>query len=503
MRVLIGNLANRTSLGNGKERFLFGTGCRFSWSLIKNVEQRPRYAMLPLFMAYATALLENDGFDVQVLDGVPLNLTPRDFHERAKSLRPDLIVFEPCTATLPITLAAAKRLREATNARVILAGPHVSALPHEVLESQPAVDFVLVGEYEFTLLQVARLLRDRRAVPEMPGLALRNREGKVSGGKPSATIEPLGMLPFPARHLFPSNQENDLSVYHDGFCQHRPAIQMHSSRGCPFRCDFCLWAHTLYAGTGRYRAFEPQRVVDEMIHVRDRYGAREVYFDDDAFNLNKQHAMGVCAEIQRRGLKLPWSIMSDFRLLDAEMLSTLAGAGCIGIKFGIESLAPEVQRHMQKDVELAKIREVTAQAAKLGIKTHGTICVGLPGETAESFERSFEYCCQLDSDSIQFYLSTPFPGTPFYNQLRREDRIRARNWTEFDGTRCIISGEFGDPRSLEDLVAQAGGRWLKRKLVQPKWAGRQCGYLLRLAKGQGIRGLTRRLGRAAELLLKA
>ncbi len=503
MRLLLGNLAWRTPLGGGKERYLFGTGCRFSWSLIKHVEQPPRYAMLPLFLAYAAALLEKDGFDVQVLDGVPLNLTADEFCERAIALRPEVLVFEPCTATFPITLAVATRLREATGGKVILAGTHVSALPREVMQSHPQVDHVLVGEYERTLLRLAQCLRDGQPEANARGVAFRRKDGSIGGGVPAENIEPLDLLPFPARHLFPSNQEHDLSVYHDGFCQHRPAIQMHSSRGCPWRCDFCLWAHTLYAGTGRHRTFSPQRVVDEMVHVRDHYGAKEIYFDDDAFNINKAHALGVCAEIIKRGVKTPWSIMSEVRQLDAEMLTTLARAGCIGLKFGIESLAPEVQAHMQKRVTLEKIHEVTALAGQLGIKTHANMCVGLPGETAESLERSFEFCCQVDADSVQFYISTPLPGTPFYEQIKQENRLRSNNWTDFDGTRCNIDGAFGSPDVLEGFVAQAGGRWLKRKLVQPRWARRQCRYLIRVAQGQGLRGLTRRFGRAMELLVES
>ena len=188
MRVLLGNVSWRTPLRDAKERFLFGTGCRFSWSLIKRVDQRPRYAMLPLFLAYAAAMLERHDFEVQVLDGVPLNLTIDEFCGRATALEPDLLVFEPCTATFPITVEAATRLREATGARVILAGPHVSAMPLDVLTCYREVDYVLVGEYEQTLSFLARCLSEGRSDLDLPGIACRTRDGSPVSNGPSQNI---------------------------------------------------------------------------------------------------------------------------------------------------------------------------------------------------------------------------------------------------------------------------------------------------------------------------
>ena len=85
---------------------------------------------------------------------------------------------------------------------------------------------------------------------------------------------------------------------------------------------------------GKYRTFSPARVVDEMLEVIDRYDAKEIYFDDDDFTVNKGHVLRLCREMQTRGLQIPWSCMGDAVVPDKEMLDAMADTGCVGMKFG-------------------------------------------------------------------------------------------------------------------------------------------------------------------------
>src|SRR5215831_14170853 len=154
MRVLLANPGFTRDLGNGLERYMLGAGMRYPWSLLKRTGDRPRYAMFPLFLAYAAALLEQDGFDVRVIDGVPLNLREQEFLARLRETSPNVIFFEPNAAVVDDTLRLIKKLRETVPATVVLGGSHSTSTAQQLLEDHALVDYVVIGEYEISLLRL-------------------------------------------------------------------------------------------------------------------------------------------------------------------------------------------------------------------------------------------------------------------------------------------------------------------------------------------------------------
>jgi radical SAM superfamily enzyme YgiQ (UPF0313 family) len=439
---------------------------------------------------------------VKVIDGVPLNLSEEEFVERALAVKPDLILFEPATPAINWVSQLSRDLVARTEARIVFAGSHVTTFPRETLAENQHVDFVMIGEYELSVLELTRRLRDGRDCGGLRGVGYRTSEGEFAGGERAEEIFPVEQLPPPARHLFPAYFNRDLARYHDGFCQHRPAIQLHSSRGCPFRCNFCLWIQVMY-NNGRHRCFSAQRVVDEMVLARDKFGAREIYFDDDDFTVRKAHVLGICDEIERRGLRIPWSVMGDAMATDEETLVRMARAGCIGMKFGLESADPNVLKRIGKPIKLDRVELVANVARHLGIKTHMTVTFGLSGETHQSMQRTFEFACNIDIDSVQFSVGTPLPGTRFYDELENAGRLRIQRWEELDGANnAVFDAEGLDPDFVERFQATVHGRWLRRKLCSPRWVSRQVRYLARLTKGQGVSGLSKRLSRGFQLLMQ-
>ncbi|HUC84347.1 MAG TPA: radical SAM protein [Candidatus Acidoferrales bacterium] len=502
MNILIANPALRFELEGKDERYFFGAGCRFPWSLRKDKSAYPRFAMFPFFLGYTAGLLERDGFEVKAIDAVPLNLSHDEFIRRAVAVKPEVILFEPATPAINWVGKISAELAEQTGARIVFAGSHVTSFPREILERFPHVDFVLVGEYEMTFLELARALKRGGGWENLRGLAYRNEAGEFQGGERSEEIDPVDQLPAPARHLFPAYFNTDLGRYHDGFCQHRPTIQLHSSRGCPFRCNFCLWIQVMY-NNGKHRSFAPSRTVDEMIEAVTKFGAKEIYFDDDDFTVRKQHVLELCDEMERRGVRIPWSVMGDAMATDEETLERMARAGCIGMKFGLESADPVVLKRIGKPIKLDRVHLVANTARRLGIKTHMTVTFGLSGETHESIQRTFDFACGLDVDSVQFSVATPYPGTRFYDELQKAGRLKFKTWEDLDGANnAVFDGEGLDPAFVEEFEATAHGRWLRHKLKDPRWVLRQARYLGRLCKGQGLAGLRLRLSRGYKLLVQ-
>ena len=199
------------------------------------------------------------------------------------------------------------------------------------------------------------------------GVSADGGERTIVEGPPGLPIDDLDALPFPARHLFPTPHAPSMWPYWDGFCQRRPAVQMHASRGCPYKCTFCLWISVIY-DQGRYRTFSAKRIVDEMEEIVRRYGAREIYFDDDIFTVKEDHVVGLCEEILRRQLRVSWSVMGDAMAVTERSIDAMARAGCIGMKFGVESADAEVLKKLRKPIKIDKVRKVVDWCASRGIR---------------------------------------------------------------------------------------------------------------------------------------
>lgn len=213
---------------------------------------RGRVIRPPDWLAYATAVLEREGIDAELWDFCALGWGKDRLRYLVAEKRPDIVVLDSTTPSIYSDLECARIVKGAWPAKVVIVGPHASALPEETLiAAGGAVDFVAIGEYDYTIRDIC-LKRDE---PEtIPGLCY------MQGGSPARTpprplIEDLDALPFPAwRQL-------DLMRYFDGLKLH-PFIDVIGGRGCPNRCSFCLWPQVMH-GT-RYRLRSPANILDEI-----------------------------------------------------------------------------------------------------------------------------------------------------------------------------------------------------------------------------------------------
>ncbi len=493
-------------MANGRERFFVKAGSRWPFSIEKAAGEPCRYVPFPFGLAYLAALLEQDGVDVEVYDGVALNTSGEALLEFASKIRPRIVFMETTTPTVDHDLALCREIKTRTGALVALGGAHVTVFAESILREHTHIDWILRGEYELNARDAIKACRQGESLLDgIAGLvrAQIQPDGsrRVVSGPPGAPIEPLELLPMPARHLFPTREAPSVWPYWDGFCRHRPAVQMHASRGCPFRCTFCLWVSVMYRN-GPYRTFSAKRVVDEMEHAIREHGAREIYFDDDIFTAREAHVLAICQEIVARKLRVHWSVMGDAMAVTERAIEEMARAGCIGMKLGIESANRQVLEQARKPIRLEKVRNVVRWCNQRGIKTHATITFGLDAETRDSMRETIAFCRSLPVDSIQFSVATPFPGTPYYESASRSGHLLDARWTDFDGGRsAVVSHEGLSADEIAEFTAHAPSRWLRARLRDPAWLRRQAHFLREILADQGLAGVKRRLVRAARLLL--
>ena len=461
------------------ERLGVRAGARWAFTMAAGKGSKvPPYVPFPFFLAYAAAVLEQAGVEVRLVDAIAEGIEASAFLREIADLGPDLVLLETSTPSLYSDLALSQEIkRQVPGAKLALCGPHVSALPVQTLEMTQVVDFVLVGEYEYTLRHLAACLCEGGVTSppqlgEVLGLAWRDADGRVRLNPRRPLIQKIDELPWPARHLLPMQR------YRDNFAGlPMPGLQMWASRGCPFRCIFCVWPKVMYGGQA-YRARDPVDVADEMEQTTRRYNLRSVSFDDDTFDIGKPRILKLCSEIKQRNLGLPWTAMARADTADREMIEAMAGAGLYAIKYGVESGVQELVDAAGKSLDLKRVKETVHITQDLGVKVHLTFTLGLPGETEDTIQRTIDFATDMNADSVQFSIATPYPGTTYYDMAEANGMLVANSWEEFDGAdRAVLRTEALPPAKLEAALRHALRQWRWQHLRRTFW--QRKGYYLR------------------------
>lgn len=487
MKILLANPATRIPIDDKYERFLIKAGSRWPWSTIKRKDEKNPNIFFPFYLAYSAAVLKKNGYDVHVIDGVAMDMQGNEFVERVRQIHPDVLVIETTTHAINHDITLIEKIKGLLpDIKVVLTGPHVTVYAREILKDNEAVDFITLGEYEFTLLELINRLKDKTFDFKISGLAFRNgRELWVSPEK--GFIKDINALPSPEFALFPCNDSPDLSIYTDGVCTYHPAVTLHSSRGCPFQCDFCLWNQVMY-NNGKYRTFSPKRIVDEMEYVIRHFGAKEIYFDDDDFCISKKHVLAICKEILDRNLKIKWSCMGDAMCANEEMIKAMAEAGCIFMKFGVESGNAQILKNIGKPLKPERAIEISKLCRKYKIRTHATFSFGLDGETVETMKETLRLANRIKFDYAQASITTPFPGTRYHEKLISKGYLKEMEWSKFDGTNtCVFNTTAITCEQIEKFRKKAIRSMILHKVIDPVWMARYIERSFIIMRNQGFK----------------
>ncbi len=421
---------------------------------------RGRVLRAPDWLAYATGVLEREGFEVQLLDMVANGQDKDDLRSLVKSEKPDFVVLDSTTPSIYSDIECARIVKKESSAGVIMVGPHISALPEETLRlAQGAIDVACIGEYDYTVRDVIKNYADLQSVS---GIVYYGG-GKIIRTAARPLIDNLDELPYPAWHQL------DLMKYFDGGKLY-PYIDIISGRGCPNGCIFCLWPQVMH-GT-RYRLRSAENVVDEIerdIKLCPRVlRGGEFFFEDDTFTVDKARAVGICEEIMRRGLKITFSVNARADNADLELFRIMKKAGCRELLVGFESGAQTVLDKMNKHIGLAQSRSFMDSARAAGLEVHGCFVIGLPGETESSAKETINFALSLGLTTAQFSGAVPFPGTTFFRECKDMGWLKAEDWSGWlnDGEQ---HGVVGYPQFSQERINYYVDFGLKQYYFRPQY----------------------------------
>ncbi len=390
----------------------------------------------PLGLCYLGAVLLEDGFTVELLDGYIEGLGLDELLAEVTRRRPRLVGISALCFTLPVVYSLVQALKKARpDLPVVLGNMQVADDPE--LVSKTGADFGLLGWAEYSLRDLARwLLRSEGGRQKIAGLVHADDQGP---GRPSTTavtparrLEDLDALPHPARQLLADD------VYFSP-ADARPMTAVTAGRGCTFGCFHCQHSNPVTQRHFYPAARSVEQILREVHDVERSSDVRYFEFTDNTFTTDRERVLSFCQGMIAAGSRLEWSCDSRANLLDRELLLAMRDAGCKKISIGVETASESARWQMNKKITNQQIRRAFSLCRQLGIETTANFIFGLPSETAADLQRSTEFAVALRPNYVEFHIALVVPNTPLFHDAVSRGLVPADVFDRY------MYGEVGFP----------------------------------------------------------
>lgn len=410
----------------------------------------------PLGLGYIASVLEEREYSVDILDMNAQRELADHFEDILKEKRPRIVGITCLTPFYSTVVSLASKVKETLDAKVMVGGAHATALPEEVLREN-CIDYVVLGEGEYTMLALSDYLLNDRGQPEnIDGIAY-IKDGSFYKTNPREYVANLDELFFPARHLLPNSKYN--APQYSG----SRITSIITSRGCPYSCIFCDYRYLMGP---KFRRRSPQNVVDEIEKCVNEYGIDYINFRDSTFTFNEKWISDFCELLKQRDLNIKWDCNGRVNLVTKEMLKEMRAAGCTLISYGIESGEQDILNFANKRITIEQSINAVKMTKEVGIEVLTYFIIGLPGENWETIQKTINLARKLNSDYTQFSLAIPFPGTPLRNYAKENNLIGEVNWDDYSLMRkAIMRTEELDFEELEKALKTA----YKKFYLRPRY----------------------------------
>ncbi len=391
----------------------------------------------PTWLAYPAGMIEG----ARLLDAPPEHLKQAEVVSTASKY--DFVVLHTSTPSFKLDVRTARMIKDLNpKATIAFVGGHVTAQPQESLDFGDAIDVIARKEFDHALVDLAA----GKDWASIPGLSYR-KNGVITHNPDSApmTREQLDALPFVTQIY---ERDLDYLKYNSPYCQY-PYVSLYTGRGCPARCTFCLWPQVT---TGHsYRTRSPENVFEEVKEMPRRFPKmKEIFFDDDTFTADPLRARQLADLFKTQNLC--WSTNARANV-DRETLKSMKDGGLRLFVVGYESGNEEILKNIKKGVSVERARRFTKDCHEIGILIHGTFIVGLPGETMETINETIKFAREMNPETLQVSLASPYPGTHFYNYVKENGFLVQDVYNDEAGyQKCTVSYPGLSSQEIFDAV---------------------------------------------------
>ena len=433
----------------------------------------------PLGLLYIATILENQGYEVNLIDNDALKWSDDELLRFIEETHPDLVGFSILTASCFNAHRLAKEIKRIyPNIKILYGGPSATIYPERLMKKYDFVDYLILGEGEYTTLNLIRELENEQNLKSVKGLVYRDNETIVFN-EAALPIRDLDELPFPNRNLLKTNYDLSLSW---GDFKVRFTVGtytgMLTSRGCSNSCRFCQ----AWSNHNGWRGRSAENVVEELELLKGQ-GYKHVFFVDDNFSADKKRVFEICKLIKERGLKVYWSVEMSVENGSYEMFKAMKEAGCDSILFGFESANQRILDYYCKRITPELSRKTVEDARRAGIScVIGTFLLGAPDESYEEAKRTVDFGLSLDLDALILFSLSIKPNTPIWNEMKEEgyltDDFIEKRWETSHINVYELNSKLSK-KELDNLIEDSYTKFLWRPEYLAKHLYRNLRYRFR------------------------
>ena len=373
------------------------------------------------------------GYEVSIVDGQVNRYNLKGVIQELSRESADVIV---SVVNLPSFYGDVRLLKEIRDTfpgtKVIAVGTTCIPLHREILEFGAAY-LVVLGDPEVVLLDLLTHLDHPSTIS---GVVFKGEDGAVIRTGPPNRIMDLDEIPYPPYHLLEFEK-----YYHHMFGRDVRYAPVFTSRGCPMGCYYCPYP----VGFGERIVYrDPGKVVDEVEFLVKSFRVGGILFRDQTFSLDQHRAQVLCEDIIKRRLGIRFVVETRLDAVNEGLLKTMSKAGCKRIMYGLETGDPELLRSVGKggmQLDLATLRRNIRTTERLGIEAHVFILIGLNGESPDTIRNTIETIRKIKPLTLQVAVCTPYPGTPLFDQARKNGFLLTEDWSEYTGFNAVMRTE--------------------------------------------------------------
>ena len=408
----------------------------------------------PLGTLYAAALMRENGHTVNLFD---TNLLDHPFaiESSLETLNPKYLVIyddgfnyltKMCLTVMREACFQMIALGKERDCIVIVCSSDATDHYAEYLEK--GADYIIQGEGELTLLELVRAIDSNKSVESIAGIAFKqeNAETSIHVNPKRPVLQNLDELPFPAWDLV---DMNSYKIIWAGI-NRQFTLNIATTRGCPYKCNWC--AKPIYGN--RYNSHSPKYIAEHIELLRTSYGVRRFWMCDDIFGLKPNWVQEFSRELQLRKLNIKYYIQSRVDLLLKEdTIDALAASGLEEVWVGAESASQKILDAMDKGTKVDQIYDATRLLKKKNIRVAFFLQFGYLDENQEDILKTIGMVKELMPDNIGISVSYPLPGTPFYEKVKDDMKLKS-NWKDSDDFEMMFNGTYksGYYRKLQRFV---------------------------------------------------